>query len=141
LQPDEVFFSVSRQGTVRGMHAQKGQAAGHRLVFVTTGRARDFVIDLRVGSPTFGEVVENTLTPGGLSVLVPPGCAHGFEALQDDTTMVYVQEGAHQPDLDIGVHWSACGFTPITEQPVVSERDEALPKLNDFVSPFRWQST
>lgn len=136
LRPDEVFFSISGKGSVRGMHVQKGRAAGRRLIFVTRGVARDFVIDLRVGSPTFGSVVETLLKPGELSILVPPGCAHGFESLEEQTTMVYVQEGRYEADLDIGVHWTSCGFAPHSSSPTVSERDNALPHLSEFDSPF-----
>lgn len=135
---DEVFFSTSHGGVVRGMHVQMGRAAGHRLVFVTSGEARDFVVDLRVGSPTYGRVIETLLVPGGHCVLVPPGCAHGFESIEDGTTMVYIQEGAHEPGLDIGVHWNSCGFAPKSSAPVVSTRDDALPHLSDFDSPFVW---
>ena len=135
---DEVFYSTSRVGVVRGMHVQKGRAAGHRLVFVTSGEARDFVVDLRVGSPTYGRVIETLLVPGGHCVLVPPGCAHGFESVKDATTLVYIQEGTHEPGLDIGVHWTSCGFAPKSSSPVVSTRDDALPHLKDFDSPFVW---
>ena len=138
LRPDEVFFSISREESLRGMHVQMGRAAGRRLIFATRGMARDFVIDLRVGSPTFGSVVETLLKPGELGVLVPPGCAHGFESLEDETTMVYVQEGRHEADLDIGVHWTSCGFTPHSSSPTVSQRDDALPHISEFDSPFTW---
>lgn len=136
--PDEVFFSTSDQGVVRGMHVQSGRSAGHRLIFTTDGVARDFVIDLRVGSPTFGEAMETILEPGGLSIIVPPGCAHGFESLAAGTTIVYVQEGKHDPDLDIGVHWTSCGAELETSEPLISERDDLLPHLSNFESPFLW---
>ena len=140
LKLDEVFFSISDRGVIRGMHVQKGRAAGHRLVFATHGSARDFIIDLRVGSPTFGDVVETLLEPGGRCLFIPPGCAHGFESLVDVTTMVYVQEGGHDVKLDVGVHWTSCGLVPRTDQPVVSDRDDALPVLSAFESPFVWTS-
>lgn len=138
---DEVFFSRSHKGVIRGMHLQMGEAAGHRLVFATQGQARDLVIDLRRGSPTFGEVVETHLEPGGVSVLIPPGCAHGFESLEDDTTLVYVQEGGYQQSLDIGVHWTSCGRDSVSPKPVVSQRDDSLPHLSNFQSPFEWSPT
>lgn len=138
---DEVFFSISNRGVVRGMHAQMGDAAGRRLVYVTSGSARDFVVDLRVGSPTFGEVVETVLEPGSCAVLVAPGCAHGFESLQENTTMVYLQEGAHDPTLDIGVHWTSCGFVPRVNPPIVSARDDSLPHISHFDPPFLWTAS
>ena len=138
LKLDEVFFSISSRGVIRGMHVQIGGAAGHRLVFVTHGSARDFVMDLRVGSPTFGDVLETLLEPGGRCLVIPPGCAHGFESLVDGTMMVYVQEGEHDVELDVGVHWTSCRLAPTTDQPVVSERDDGLPHFSDFKSSFVW---
>ncbi len=140
LHLDEIFFTRSHKGVIRGMHVQRGHAAGHRLVFATSGEARDFVIDLRSGSPSYGCVVETLLRPGGLSVLVPPGCAHGFESTGDATTMVYIQEGTHVPELDIGVHWTSCGLAPESRDPVISTRDLSLPHLEDFDSPFTWSA-
>lgn len=138
---DELFFSVSRLGTVRGMHVQANKSAGERIVFVARGLAKDFVVDLRQGSPTYGMVETRVLEPGGLALMVPPGCAHGFEALAEDTTMVYLQQGLYDPDSDIGVNWNSLGLTIEAETPIVSDRDRSLPPLDEFASPFVWQES
>lgn len=138
---DEVFCSVSEQGVVRGMHVQSGPVQGWRLIFVTHGRARDFAVDLRRGSPTYGTLVETILEPGGSVVLIAPGCAHGFESLESGTTMVYLQEGRHDAQYDTGVYWRSCGVSPMTSDPIVSSRDEQLAHLTSFETPFDWDSS
>lgn len=138
---DELFFSISRLGTIRGMHVQANVSSGERIVFVTHGSARDFVVDLRKGSPTYGMVETRILKPGGLALMVPPGCAHGFEALADDTAMVYLQRGLYDPTSDIGVNWNSLGLMIDADNPIVSDRDRSLPPLDEFVSPFVWQES
>lgn len=134
----EVFWSQSRRGVVRGMHVQLPPYATRKAVFVTHGRVRDLLLDLRVGSPGFGQVHEFALdaTTGGL--VVPEGCAHGFEVLSDEAAMVYLQERHHSPDHDGGVSIRSVPVTLASAEPVISDRDLALPALADFVSPFRF---
>ena len=141
LIPDEVFWSRSHRGVLRGLHLQSPPREGRKVVFVTSGVVRDFVVDLRVGSPWFGVVWEMTLDDAAGALVIPAGCAHGFESLTDDVTMVYLQEGSHDPTSDIGVLWSSVGIEPEARLPIVSARDSALPALQDFVSPFTWDSS
>lgn len=120
---------------------QANKSAGGRIIFVTRGLARDFVVDLRGGSPTYGMVETRMLEPGGLALMVPAGCAHGFEALAEDTTMVYLQQGLYDPESDIGVNWSSLGLTIESDNPIVSDRDRGLPPLDEFASPFVWEES
>ncbi len=135
---DEIFWSQSREGVIRGLHVQAPPRSGRKLVFVTSGEVRDFIVDLRVGSPYFGQLWESRLSGESGALLIPPGCAHGFEALSPYVTMVYLQEGAHDPSADIGVLWKSAGIIPRTDSPIVSQRDKALPDLKSFASPFSW---
>lgn len=138
LAPGEVFWSRSHRGVLRGLHLQVPPEEGRKLIFVTSGEVRDFVLDLRVGSPWFGRVWEANLASSTGALLIPDGCAHGFEALTDNVTMVYLQEGAYDPSADTGVLWSSVGIEPHTASPIVSSRDRSLPALENFVSPFTW---
>ena len=135
---DEVYFSTSCRGTVRGFHVQCSRDAGARLVFVTSGQAMDFVVDLRRGSSSYSMVEPLLLDAGRSARIIPPGCAHAFEALEDNTTMVYLQQGVHNAETDIGVRWDSVGATFSVSHPVISERDASLPRLEDFDSPFEW---
>jgi dTDP-4-dehydrorhamnose 3,5-epimerase-like enzyme len=69
-------------------------------------------------------------------VFLPVGFAHGFLALEAGTTMVYQTTTVHSPAQDAGVHWDGFGFGWPVENPVVSERDQKLPSLAQFKSPF-----
>ncbi len=132
----EVFWSQSQGGVFRGLHVQLPPRATRKLVFVTQGVVRDFLLDLRRGSPTEGTLWETELdaTTGGL--LIPDGCAHGFEVVSDSAAMVYLQEDVHSPHHDGGVLFSSAGVVLAAAAPVLSVRDQALVALADFDSPF-----
>jgi dTDP-4-dehydrorhamnose 3,5-epimerase len=134
----EVFWSQSAKGVFRGLHVQLPPRAARKLVFVTSGSVRDFVLDLRRGSPTEGQVHEFQLgdVTGGL--VIPEGCAHGFEVLSDGAAMVYLQEDFHSPEHDTGVLYSSVDVQPITATPIVSARDLELPPMSSFDSPFEF---
>lgn len=134
--PREVFWSRSHRGVFRGMHVQLPPRATRKLVFVTSGRVRDVILDLRVGSPTYLTVWDTELDALGGGLVIPAGCAHGFEVLSDDASMVYLQEDVHVPECDSGILYSSAGITLTTTQAIVSERDLALPPLDSFTSPF-----
>jgi len=135
---DEVFWSRSDKGVLRGMHVQIPPKAGRKIVFLTSGRVRDFIVDLRVGSPWLGRLWETQLAEDSGALLIPAGCAHGFEALTDGVTMVYLQEGTYDSATDTGVRWDSVGVIPMADKPVVSERDQGLVPLSEFDSPFVW---
>lgn len=134
----EVFWSHSRRGVVRGMHVQLPPRSTRKFVFVTSGAIRDFVLDLRVGSPTYGQVHEFALDASTGGLVIAAGCAHGFEVVSDDASMVYLQEDYFSPEHDAGVLYTSAGITAASSAPVVSERDLALPSLAGFDSPFTY---
>ena len=134
----EAFWSHSGRGVFRGLHVQLPPRSTRKLVFVTHGDVRDFVLDLRVGSPTCGEVHEFELSASTGGLVIPEGCAHGFEVLSDGASMVYLQEDFHSPDHDGGILYSSAGVELAATQPVISARDLALPPLADFDSPFEF---
>ena len=105
-----------------------------KTVFVTSGRVFDVVLDLRKASTAFGTWKAFELCPG-MALEVPTGCAHGFQALED-SSMVYLCDEVYNPDSDGGVHYQSAGIpwpAPVTH---VVARDDLLPALADFESPF-----
>lgn len=136
LDVDEIYWSSSEQGVVRGMHLQIPPFHGRKLVFATLGKVRDFVIDLRVGSPTYQKIWETELTPESPGVLIPTGCAHGFAVTAGPAVMVYTQEGAYSQECDTGVNIRSIGLANLPSVSVISERDQQLPSLSEFNSPF-----
>ncbi|HET9641861.1 MAG TPA: dTDP-4-dehydrorhamnose 3,5-epimerase family protein [Burkholderiaceae bacterium] len=134
----QVNISVTaHRGTVRGLHFQHPPGAEMKLVSCLRGEVWDVALDLRRGSPTFLQWHAQRLSPAnGLAMLIPRGCAHGFQTLADDTQMLYFHtadyapgaEGAVNPlDPCVAVAWPL----PIT---VMSERDKGLPMLPDDFS-------
>lgn len=119
-------------GTVRGMHYQTGDASEAKLVSCLSGRVFDVAVDLRDGSPTFGRWVAVELSPdAGNALLIPQGCAHGVQALDDDSTLVYVHSHAYAPEAEAGVNATdpALGIDwPLPLEPR-SPRDVSLPPL------------
>jgi dTDP-4-dehydrorhamnose 3,5-epimerase len=136
LDVQELFWSASGRGVVRGMHFQLPPHPLNKLVWVSRGSIVDVVVDLRSG-PTFGAVTEYDLDAGsGASVWVPVGFAHGFQALEDDTIVNYAVDAPYLRDLDSGVRWNTLGYTwPLPAGPM-SPRDEGFVALGDFDSPF-----
>ncbi|MEO6468983.1 MAG: dTDP-4-dehydrorhamnose 3,5-epimerase family protein [Acidimicrobiia bacterium] len=133
----ELFWSRSGRGVVRGLHFQVPPHAHHKLVTIITGSALDVVVDVRVGSRTYGTTVTIPLDAGTpTAVTVPMGCAHGFQATAEDTVIVYATSTEHAPNADRGIRWDSIGVDwPIAEI-VVSDRDAAFPSLGEFDSPF-----
>lgn len=122
----------TRRGTLRGLHFQREPHAEAKLVRCTRGRAWDVAVDLREGSPTWARWFGLELNPDEHTMLyVPPGCAHGYLTLADDTEMLYHTSAFYSPDATAGRRWDDPTFAiewpaPVT---VVSEQDRDWPLL------------
>lgn len=133
----EEYYSLSRRGVIRGLHFQVPPAEHAKLVFCTQGRVQDVAVDLRAGSPTYGQhaVVELSAQAANL-LYIPPGLAHGFCVLSDWATLVYKVSSQYSPDHDAGILWNSAGIDWAVDEPVLSARDQAHPGLGDFLTPF-----
>jgi dTDP-4-dehydrorhamnose 3,5-epimerase len=137
FQPREEFFSVSKAGVIRGMHFQVPPSEQWKLVFCVYGRLFDVVLDLRRGEPTFGQHLTMELnTENSLCLLIPPGLAHGFCSLKDDSILYYSASTVYDPVADRGVRWDSFGVDWPVSKPIISERDVAFPSLAEYDSPF-----
>lgn len=127
---------TERQGSLRGMHYQVPPFADAKLVTCVRGSVRDVALDIRTGSPTFLRWHAETLSAeNGRALLLPPGCAHGFQALTDDVLLIYCHSFRYTPSADSGIQpldprlaidWPL----PIAD---ISERDRTRPPLSaDF---------
>lgn len=122
-----------RAGTLRGLHYQLPPADETKLVRCTRGALYDVVVDLRAESPTFGDWFGARLdAENKLALVVPTGCAHGFQTLIDDTDALYHVTAVYDPERERGVHPTdpAIGITWPHEVTVVSDRDRGLPMLD-----------
>lgn len=130
----------SSAGVVRGLHFQTPPMAQTKLVRVARGAVFDVVVDMRTDSPTFGQWEGFTLTEENfLQVLIPKGLAHGYMTLEPDTLFLYKVDQFHSPVHDGGVAWDDpdLGIAWPNRAPLLSGKDKGLPRLKDFLSPFR----
>jgi epimerase EvaD len=123
----------SRRGVVRGVHFTRTPPGGPQYVYCPQGEVLDILVDLRVGSPTFGQVDAVLLDQRDFrAVYIPVGVGHAYVALRDDSVMSYVLAAAYVPENELAVSV----FDPVLRlpipgdiDPIVSERDRAAPAL------------
>jgi dTDP-4-dehydrorhamnose 3,5-epimerase len=119
-----------RRGTLRGLHYQVPPFAESKIVRCTRGSIYDVVVDLRPGSPAFTRHVAVVLTADDRkAVYVPPGCAHGFQTLEDETAVLYLISEFYSPEHARGVRWDDPVFAirwPPGER-TLSARDRTYP--------------
>ena len=128
--------SKSSRGVLRGLHYQLHPAAQTKLVRVIQGRVLDVAVDIREGSPTFGQHVAVELSgENKLQLFVPRGFAHGFVVLEDDTIFTYKVDNYYSPDNDRGLAFDDAilniDWIIPTEELNLSDKDTKQPSLND----------
>lgn len=135
--------SLSKEvGTLRGLHYQSPPHAQAKLVRCGRGKLFDSVVDIRVGSPTYGQSFGIELSfENGLQLLVPEGFLHGFITREPDTEVIYKVTDFYAADCDGSVRWDSCGIDwGVDGTPVLSEKDQNAPRLEEFKSPFVWEA-
>jgi dTDP-4-dehydrorhamnose 3,5-epimerase len=132
--------SRSSRGTLRGLHFQTepGQA---KLVRCARGRIFDVAVDLRRNSPTYGQWEGHELDDEThRQLFVPAGFGHGFAVLSDEADVTYLLSSTYDPDTESGIAWDdpTVGVEWPIDDPLLSERDKAAPKLAEVAKalPF-----
>lgn len=131
--------SKSQKGVLRGMHFQHPPYTQGKLVRVIKGAVLDVAIDLRVGSPTYGQWDSIVLSEDNkLMYWVPEGFAHGFLTLENDTIFFYkctnlynkeAEDSIRWNDPDLKIEWG-------TNKPILSDKDKITPFFKELKSPF-----
>lgn len=125
-----------RKGTVRGLHFQHPPHAEAKLVRCLRGKIWDVAVDLRAESPTFLQWHAEMLSHDDLNaLLIPQGCAHGFQSLTDEVDMLYLHSAAHAPGSEGGLHANDPRLAIAWPLPIgeMSARDRGFPLLTtDF---------
>ena len=122
-------------GTIRGLHLQAPPHSEAKLVRCLLGRVWDVAVDLRQDSASYGQWHAVELSPERANaLLIPEGCAHGFQVLEPGSELLYLHSGAWVPEAETGVRWDDPQLAidwplPVTE---LSERDRSLPLLSQF---------
>ena len=133
--------SLSREvGTLRGLHFQAPPNAQAKLVRCARGAIFDVAVDIRCGSPTYGQWKGYELTAdNGHQLLIPVGFAHGFITLEPYSEIVYKCSDYYAPETERAVLWNdpLIGiYWPTKFDPILSDKDVAASSLADLVSPF-----
>ncbi len=132
--------SMSRKGVVRGLHYQLKPMEQGKLVTVLSGRIVDVAVDIRKGSPYYGKYVMVELSAENHKMIwVPPGFAHGFQALEDNTIVLYLVTKEYAPDLEACIRWDdpELGIDwPLKEGVIISEKDKRCPPLREAKNNF-----
>lgn len=126
----------ARRGTLRGIHLQLPPAEEAKLVMCLRGAIFDVAVDLRPGSPLFGQVTWQILDEENRRMLyIPRGFGHGFQTLADNTEVLYFISEFYQPQLARGVRWDDPRLGIPWPEPVtvISERDRNLPTVEEFL--------
>lgn len=134
------------EGVLRGFHFQLPPAAQAKLVWVTRGAVLDVVVDLRKGSPTFGEWRAVALSAANFKrMFIPKGFAHSYVTTMPDTEFQYKVDAPYAPEYDAGIIWNdpdiAMDWSDALNgrAPILSEKDRTLMALADFDSPFIYE--
>lgn len=134
----------ARVGTLRGLHYQKPPHAQDKLVRCSRGAIFDVAVDIRVGSPTYGQWVGAELSAeNGRQLLVPKGFLHGFVTRVADTEVQYKCSDVYAPDCDAGVRWNDPDIGidwGLPGDPVLSGKDQVQPFLKEIKSPFVYEA-
>ena len=135
----EQYYSVSNGGVLRGLHFQIPPDDHAKLVICLAGEIFDAVVDLRVGSPKYGRHDQFKLTAErGEQLYIPSGVAHGFYVLSERAIVLYSATSVYAPEHDTGLRWDSVGIEWPVDAPSVSDRDQDLPPMDSFESPFRY---
>ncbi len=139
----DIFIQDNQSGSakhvIRGLHFQIPPHEQGKLVRTMAGSVLDVVVDLRKKEPTYGRHFKMVMQAGDHKMLyIPPGFAHGFLTLEEDTVFAYkCTKAYHAPsersirwdDPDLGIDWGVSG-------PLLSDKDQRAPYFKNFVSPF-----
>ena len=139
VQDNQAFNA--KAGTVRGLHFQNAPHPQAKLVRVLRGEIFDVAVDIRPGSPTFGQWVGARLTAeGGEQLFVPHGFAHGFCTLEPATEVAYQVDGPYAPECEDGLAWNdpalAIDWPVAEDKAILSGKDRVQPLLSELDADF-----
>lgn len=136
--------SKSSYGVLRGLHFQKPPFAQSKLVRVIRGAVLDVAVDIRTGSPTFGQHVAVELTEDNhRQFFIPRGFAHGFSVLTDEVIFQYKCDNFYAPQSEGAIAWNdpdlAIDWKIPSQQIILSDKDSHHSRLKEIESPFHFQ--
>lgn len=134
---EEQYYSKSKRGVIRGMHFQEPPFDHAKLVYCVEGEVFDVVLDLRIGSPTYGHAESVIISSERAnSIYIPKGVAHGFCCLSENCTLIYNVTSEYVPEKDSGILWSSANIAWPIKNNIISERDMSFKPFAEYDSPF-----
>lgn len=133
--------SYSTKGVLRGLHFQRPPRGQAKLVRAAVGEIYDIAVDLRIDSPGFGRWVGAKLSDrNGHMLYIPDGFAHGFCVLSEEAHVTYKTTSEYSPEHDAGIRWNdpVIGVAWPIENPIVSEKDQVLPFLEEVADSLHF---
>jgi dTDP-4-dehydrorhamnose 3,5-epimerase/CDP-3, 6-dideoxy-D-glycero-D-glycero-4-hexulose-5-epimerase len=133
----ESYFSLSKKDVIRGMHFQLPPHQHSKIVFCPQGAIMDVIVDLRKDSPTYRQHYATVLSgENHKAYYIPEGFAHGFKSLTDDAITYYLVSSEYSKDHDTGILYSSIGYDWEVAEPIISDRDLSLLKMEEWESAF-----
>jgi len=136
----EEYYSYSRNDVLRGLHFQLPPYDHTKLVYCVSGEVMDAVVDLRMGSPTYGKFKVVTMRSEKANMIyIPPGLAHGFYVKSSNAILMYKVTTVYSPNHDAGILWNSAEIPWPINTPIISKRDSEFVTFANFKSPFYFQ--
>tara|TARA_B100001093_G_scaffold94865_1_gene87019 strand:- start:2355 stop:2915 length:561 start_codon:yes stop_codon:yes gene_type:complete len=132
-----------KKDIVRGLHFQSPPFSQAKLVRCGRGSLYDVAVDIRKGSPTFGDWVGHELSfENGKQLFIPIGFLHGFISLENNTEIIYKCSNYYAPEYDVTVRFNDPAFEidwPLdSHTAILSDKDKSAPFLKDLINPFKY---
>ncbi len=133
----EDLIVVSNKNVLRGLHFQNPPFDQAKLVYCVKGRILDVVLDIRRGSPTYGNYEMFNINASNFSILyLKEGFAHGYLSLEEGTIVMYKMSSVYNKEFEGGIRWNSIDIPWGISDPIISERDKNFVAFNDFKSNF-----
>lgn len=133
----EQYYSISSYGVLRGLHFQSPPYDHAKLIYCLKGEIQDVAVDLRAVSPTYRQALSFEISADRCNgVYIPSGFAHGFLSVCSEAIVICNSTSIYSPQSEGGIHWESVNVNWKLRNPILSEKDQNLPRLSDFSSPF-----
>lgn len=134
---NEDLIVTSGKYVVRGLHFQYPPFQQIKLVFCISGSMFDVAVDIRRNSPTYGNHTSLVIDAAKHNMIyIPAGFAHGYQALEDNTTVAYKISTIYSPNNEGGIRWDSMNISWPFEKALLSEKDKNWPGFKSFKSEF-----
>lgn len=131
----ESYVSISKKGTVRGLHGQIGKFSQSKLIYCVKGKALDIAVDLRNNSRTYGEVFKKIISSKNLiGILIPKGFVHGIISLENNTILLNFNSNDYNSKKEFGINIKSLNINLPRIKLHISKKDKKLTELKKFIN-------